>query len=136
MGAGVPQLRRQAQRTDQVSDVRLPQSINRSARSLPPAVDVGSLSPLAAQLATAVRTAPGTTVMVRVSPPEPEPRCAPSRSPREKPGSPDFVRPRSRVEGMFKLEYRGARMSLGYSACPEMEDRHKVVNRDSRRPPA
>ncbi|MFI2365110.1 methionine synthase [Promicromonospora sp. NPDC019610] len=31
------------------------------------------------------------------------------------------------VEGMFKLEYRGARMSLGYPACPDMEDRHKVV---------
>jgi 5-methyltetrahydrofolate--homocysteine methyltransferase len=28
---------------------------------------------------------------------------------------------------MFKLEYRGARFSLGYPACPEMEDRHKVV---------
>lgn len=33
----------------------------------------------------------------------------------------------SGVEGMFKLEYRGARFSLGYPACPEMEDRHKVV---------
>ncbi|GAB3168965.1 methionine synthase [Myceligenerans halotolerans] len=31
------------------------------------------------------------------------------------------------VEGMFKLEYRGARMSLGYPACPEMEDRHKIM---------
>ncbi|WP_425956939.1 methionine synthase [Xylanimonas sp. McL0601] len=31
------------------------------------------------------------------------------------------------VEGLFKLEYRGARMSLGYPACPNMEDRHKVV---------
>ncbi|WP_125777742.1 methionine synthase [Antribacter gilvus] len=31
------------------------------------------------------------------------------------------------VDGMFKLEYRGARFSLGYPACPEMEDRHKVV---------
>ncbi|PRZ03860.1 methionine synthase (B12-dependent) [Isoptericola sp. CG 20/1183] len=31
------------------------------------------------------------------------------------------------VEGMFKLEYRGARMSLGYPACPDMEDRRKVV---------
>ena len=27
----------------------------------------------------------------------------------------------------FKLEYRGARFSLGYPACPEMEDRRKVV---------
>ena len=33
----------------------------------------------------------------------------------------------STVEGMFKLDYRGARMSLGYPACPDMEDRHKVV---------
>ncbi len=31
------------------------------------------------------------------------------------------------VEGMFKLEYRGARFSLGYPACPDMEDRTKVV---------
>lgn len=31
------------------------------------------------------------------------------------------------IEGMFKLDYRGARFSLGYPACPEMEDRHKVV---------
>ncbi|QAY71258.1 methionine synthase [Xylanimonas protaetiae] len=31
------------------------------------------------------------------------------------------------VEGLFKLDYRGARMSLGYPACPNMEDRHKVV---------
>ncbi|WP_098465279.1 methionine synthase [Isoptericola jiangsuensis] len=31
------------------------------------------------------------------------------------------------VEGMFKLDYRGARMSLGYPACPDMEDRRKVV---------
>ncbi|WP_244666989.1 methionine synthase [Myceligenerans indicum] len=31
------------------------------------------------------------------------------------------------VEGMFKLEYRGARMSLGYPACPDMEDRHKIM---------
>ncbi len=27
------------------------------------------------------------------------------------------------VEGMFKLQYRGARFSLGYPACPNMEDR-------------
>jgi 5-methyltetrahydrofolate--homocysteine methyltransferase len=31
------------------------------------------------------------------------------------------------VEGMFKLEYRGARFSLGYPACPDMEDRRKVM---------
>ena len=28
---------------------------------------------------------------------------------------------------MFKLDYRGARFSLGYPACPDMEDRRKVV---------
>jgi 5-methyltetrahydrofolate--homocysteine methyltransferase len=33
----------------------------------------------------------------------------------------------SDVEGMFKLDYRGARFSLGYPACPDMEDRRKVV---------
>jgi 5-methyltetrahydrofolate--homocysteine methyltransferase len=33
----------------------------------------------------------------------------------------------SDVEGLFKLDYRGARFSLGYPACPDMEDRHKVV---------
>jgi 5-methyltetrahydrofolate--homocysteine methyltransferase len=31
------------------------------------------------------------------------------------------------LDGMFKLEYRGARFSLGYPACPDMEDRRKVV---------
>jgi len=31
------------------------------------------------------------------------------------------------VDGLFKLDYRGARFSLGYPACPDMEDRHKVV---------
>lgn len=31
------------------------------------------------------------------------------------------------VRGMLKLEYRGARFSLGYPACPDMEDRRKVV---------
>ncbi len=34
----------------------------------------------------------------------------------------------SDIAGMFKLEYRGARFSLGYPACPEMEDRRKVVD--------
>ena len=29
--------------------------------------------------------------------------------------------------GLFKLQYRGARFSLGYPACPDMEDRRKVV---------
>ena len=33
----------------------------------------------------------------------------------------------SDVAGMLKLEYRGARFSLGYPACPDMEDRVKVV---------
>jgi 5-methyltetrahydrofolate--homocysteine methyltransferase len=33
----------------------------------------------------------------------------------------------SEIEGMFKLDYRGARFSLGYPACPDMEDRRKVV---------
>jgi 5-methyltetrahydrofolate--homocysteine methyltransferase len=31
------------------------------------------------------------------------------------------------MAGMFKLQYRGARFSLGYPACPNMEDRRKVV---------
>jgi 5-methyltetrahydrofolate--homocysteine methyltransferase len=31
------------------------------------------------------------------------------------------------IAGMFKLQYRGARFSLGYPACPDMEDRRKVV---------
>ncbi|HEX6339535.1 dihydropteroate synthase, partial [Umezawaea sp.] len=31
------------------------------------------------------------------------------------------------VEQFFKLGYRGARYSFGYGACPEMEDRAKVV---------
>jgi 5-methyltetrahydrofolate--homocysteine methyltransferase len=31
------------------------------------------------------------------------------------------------LAGMFDLKYRGARFSLGYPACPDMEDRKKVV---------
>jgi 5-methyltetrahydrofolate--homocysteine methyltransferase len=31
------------------------------------------------------------------------------------------------VEEYFKLGYRGARYSLGYGACPELEDRRKIV---------
>ncbi|MGH3804661.1 MAG: vitamin B12 dependent-methionine synthase activation domain-containing protein, partial [Pseudonocardiaceae bacterium] len=31
------------------------------------------------------------------------------------------------VEEFFKLGYRGARYSLGYGACPELEDRAKIV---------
>ncbi|MCF8528842.1 MAG: methionine synthase [Aquiluna sp.] len=33
----------------------------------------------------------------------------------------------SELDGFFDLKYRGARFSLGYPACPEMEDRKKVV---------
>ena len=33
----------------------------------------------------------------------------------------------SDVDGLFKLEYRGARYSFGYPACPELEDRIKLV---------
>jgi len=33
----------------------------------------------------------------------------------------------SEVEGLFKLDYRGARYSFGYPACPELEDRVKLV---------
>jgi 5-methyltetrahydrofolate--homocysteine methyltransferase len=33
----------------------------------------------------------------------------------------------SDVSGMLRLDYRGARFSLGYPACPDMEDRVKVV---------
>ena len=31
------------------------------------------------------------------------------------------------VEGLFKLDYRGARYSFGYPACPDLEDRTKLV---------
>jgi 5-methyltetrahydrofolate--homocysteine methyltransferase len=31
------------------------------------------------------------------------------------------------VEEFFKLGYRGARYSLGYGACPELEDRRKII---------
>ena len=31
------------------------------------------------------------------------------------------------VESLFKLEYRGARYSFGYPACPELEDRVKLI---------
>jgi len=33
----------------------------------------------------------------------------------------------SDVEGYFKLDYRGARYSFGYPACPDLEDRIKMV---------
>jgi 5-methyltetrahydrofolate--homocysteine methyltransferase len=32
------------------------------------------------------------------------------------------------VEAFFKLGYRGARYSIGYGACPDMEDRRKIVD--------
>jgi 5-methyltetrahydrofolate--homocysteine methyltransferase len=32
------------------------------------------------------------------------------------------------VEEMFALKYRGARFSLGYGACPDLEDRAKIAN--------
>ncbi|MGC0333061.1 5-methyltetrahydrofolate--homocysteine methyltransferase [Streptomyces sp. SAI-170] len=31
------------------------------------------------------------------------------------------------IEGMFELKYRGARFSLGYGACPDLEDRAKIA---------
>ncbi|GKQ34773.1 methionine synthase [Streptomyces sp. A012304] len=31
------------------------------------------------------------------------------------------------IEDMFALKYRGARFSLGYGACPELEDRAKIA---------
>jgi 5-methyltetrahydrofolate--homocysteine methyltransferase len=33
----------------------------------------------------------------------------------------------SNVEALFKLEYRGARYSFGYPACPNLEDRIKLI---------
>ncbi|MEY4647959.1 MAG: hypothetical protein RL009_375, partial [Actinomycetota bacterium] len=33
----------------------------------------------------------------------------------------------SEIEGYFKLDYRGARYSFGYPACPNLEDRSKLV---------
>ncbi|RSS81396.1 vitamin B12 dependent-methionine synthase activation domain-containing protein, partial [Streptomyces sp. WAC06614] len=32
------------------------------------------------------------------------------------------------VQGMFDLKYRGARFSLGYGACPDLEDRAKIAD--------
>ncbi|MGW5849601.1 methionine synthase [Streptomyces sp. NPDC055254] len=34
----------------------------------------------------------------------------------------------SEVEDMFDLKYRGARFSLGYGACPDLEDRAKIAD--------
>ncbi|MEU7364481.1 methionine synthase [Streptomyces hygroscopicus] len=33
-----------------------------------------------------------------------------------------------RMEDMFALKYRGARFSLGYGACPDLEDRAKIAD--------
>jgi len=33
----------------------------------------------------------------------------------------------SEIEDMFALKYRGARFSLGYGACPDLEDRAKIA---------
>ena len=32
------------------------------------------------------------------------------------------------TDGLLKLEYRGARYSFGYPACPDLEDRTKIVD--------
>jgi 5-methyltetrahydrofolate--homocysteine methyltransferase len=32
------------------------------------------------------------------------------------------------MSGMFELKYRGARFSLGYGACPDLEDRAKIAD--------
>ncbi|MDI3407057.1 vitamin B12 dependent-methionine synthase activation domain-containing protein, partial [Streptomyces cavernicola] len=32
------------------------------------------------------------------------------------------------MQGMFDLKYRGARFSLGYGACPDLEDRAKIAD--------
>ncbi|MEU0440728.1 methionine synthase [Streptomyces sp. NPDC006186] len=32
------------------------------------------------------------------------------------------------IQGMFELKYRGARFSLGYGACPDLEDRAKIAD--------
>ncbi|CAM5692907.1 Methionine synthase OS=Streptomyces albaduncus OX=68172 GN=FHS32_007003 PE=3 SV=1 [Streptomyces griseoloalbus] len=32
------------------------------------------------------------------------------------------------MEDMFALKYRGARFSLGYGACPDLEDRAKIAD--------
>ncbi|MFF4449609.1 methionine synthase [Streptomyces sp. NPDC001502] len=34
----------------------------------------------------------------------------------------------AQVEDMFDLKYRGARFSLGYGACPDLEDRAKIAD--------
>ncbi|WP_019544169.1 methionine synthase [Streptomyces sulphureus] len=34
----------------------------------------------------------------------------------------------AQMQGMFDLQYRGARFSLGYGACPNLEDRAKIAD--------
>ncbi|MFE6895054.1 vitamin B12 dependent-methionine synthase activation domain-containing protein, partial [Streptomyces sp. NPDC057694] len=34
----------------------------------------------------------------------------------------------SAMEGMFRTEYQGCRYSLGYPACPDLEDRAKIAD--------
>ena len=67
----------------------------------------------------------------RPSPSTGTPACAPSWA------SPARTRPT--IEDMFALKYRGARFSLGYGACPDLEDRAKIADllraRAHRRPP-
>ena len=40
--------------------------------------------------------------------------------------SPDF-RSASHRHGFFRVDYRGARYSIGYPACPDLADRAKMV---------
>ena len=42
-------------------------------------------------------------------------------------GIPSRSRNPTEVAGYFDLEYRGARYSFGYGACPDLEDRAKLV---------
>ncbi|QIZ33733.1 methionine synthase [Saccharopolyspora sp. ASAGF58] len=43
-------------------------------------------------------------------------------------GAPVAAEDPSTVEEFFRLGYRGARFSLGYGACPNLEDRAKIVD--------
>ena len=38
------------------------------------------------------------------------------------------ARTRPTIEDMFALKYRGSRFSLGYAACPDLEDRAKIAD--------
>ncbi len=42
-------------------------------------------------------------------------------------GAPTAAEDPHNIEEFFKLGYRGARYSLGYGACPDLEDRAKIV---------